>query len=866
MSFKVKRWGSLGQIRVTDYDAGAQAGAGTDQSWVFSFGGRIVFLCYNGSYSPSIYTFDPATESWAGPTNASAIGPQWSWHSYTYGDDAEYQVWGNQYIVGYGMPISNWTASSKFCTIDANMNFTRHTAPAAPSGGGIYDQAVAYHAGVGVDPAGLPARLCTWVYKKGYGDLYVQIFRYGPGGTAQLLGETAYADVAWTVDPVDHQPYFSGAAAGGLVFWPVDNGCPDATIEDKVNLFSSVPLDGTQCSPLAPIAPLVRTFAALSDVTWQLVTDRTAGNPGVVRWAPVSQDASSSASPPWSSAWSYRQLRDGIDFGLDQGDVDGVDHGAEIPPMGDVSYNAALGWYLGANATGKAGVSTTAYVLDPQQPTPLERRPAKLGTSAIGWIGECAIRPNLRVENVLPAGRASPQGLGGSVVERKSGKYLLTPAAIVKRSGGVLTVGSALSVDVSSYPVTSPDWTWQGSEDGRVETMGWSSFAEGPNATMLWCGMPDYMWGMYFYTGAAWIKRWSGLGVLHNENLEAAAGLPTHKLENSGLVTATMSDIPPLPDNYENAPAQLIGWPDFPGGPVVAYFGSATQQSAPPYWRAIIWRVLNGVWTEIVDFKNIAPPGLGELDWTVWSIAPIRQCAALPLGGFLVGATLYFTDWIDYEQVNAPTTFLDTGKGYVPGKPGYEGPLEVENAPKRYVCEPYSGGRSMYGPDALLVYDHQGNFVTHLNTEDVYPPDGRQILVTRESVPRVIYKTYWQGTYSDYAEGWGAYHAFDEDAETQTGLYVCYDLMNDERLIAPGMGRCHGFLDMYSLGAGQDSTWRWSRPNTWAGYEGLTHPNLWWGPPGRSQVRAGLGGRSITLLGSRNPSSRQGTKGVGQRA
>ncbi|MHB9114505.1 MAG: hypothetical protein ACYC6T_07945 [Thermoleophilia bacterium] len=873
MSFKVKRWGSLGQIALTDYYPGAvQAPGGDYSTWLFSFGGRMLFLAYAGS-TPLFFTYDPAGASWSGPHASTGLQDvAWSWHSYTYGDTAMYIPWGKKYIVGYGLSTSNWTGSPIFVTFDSDFNLSAWSPPPPPTGPDVYNPRTTYFAGIGCDPSGEPARLASVEWRDyEMGPAHIRIYRYGPGGTT-IVREGDPGDIAWDADPVDGQRYYAGVPLGSYVTWPVDSGCSDARVEDFRNLFPAPPLAGSECAPAAPLGD-TPSFVHLDDTAWGIVSDRTSGV-AVERWAPVSSDPVSTDVPPWTGTWDYRRQRDGLGFAVDQGDVDGIDHSVTLPVEGDVSYNAGLGWYLGAANNGKAGTTTTIYVLDPHQPAGMTPRTPQLGTTAIGWIGECAIRPNLRVENVLPADRANPQGLGGSTVERKNGKYIMTNAAIVKRTGNTLAnSASPLSVDVSSYPVTSPDWLWPGSEDGRVEQSGWTSFAEGPDDTMLWGGMPDYMWGMYWIVeGVGWVPRWGGLGVLHNENLEVAPGGATHKLESSSGVSATATTMQPMPANYENAPDQLAGYPDFPGGPIVTFFQNCARQSQMPFWEAVVWRVDGSSWSKIVDFRDVGPPGLGETNWTVWSIAPIYACKDLPAGGFLVGATLYFDPWDEGAWEDIPgaraATFMATGKGYVPSVKGWRGPLEVDNEPQLYACEPYSGGRSLYGPDALLVYDHMGTFVTHLNTSTVYPPDGRQILVTRGSSPKVIFKIYKEGTYSDFAEGWGAYHRVEEDAEVSTPLYVCYDLFatSEYGSIKPGMGKFRGFLDMRGLGASGTPTWRWTMPATVNGYYALTHPQEEWGGAGRCQIRIGLGGRTITLLGSQSPSSRQGTKGVGQRA
>jgi len=841
MSFKVKKWGLAASVLPTDGYADFSAMAGNNTTgYTFSWMGKMVFCGYdNANGGAEIYLiFDPMTQAWSGPFSAPAGITKWNWHSDLSGDDRRYLQWGNEYVIAVGMAGYGGTYDN-FYGIDSGFNWSVWEVPQPVGTWGWTYQMISMNFGcVGGQPA--RAAYQWWMTSYMSNDGGSRVVVYGPNGLIRVEAETA--------DPTTHLPI---AGSGGL---PAFNCVPfDSGVEAFAKYFASYPLTATEATSGG--TGTMTVSANILPIGGDAYMWMDTGSGG--HWALASSPLAPVTFP--YSTWSYRMAIWDCGDPLDQGDLDGVGHGASLAVTGNVTRGGGFWCSHDGNHI---------YVLDSTPPAGMARQPVSYGTDAIGWIGECAIRPSLRVQNVLPGSI----GLAGSVVER-SQHLIANGASIYKRQGQSLTLSRTLKIDVSSYPVIDPEWYWPGSTDGVVENFWQGMCADGPTS-LIWGGMPDFMFGMYWVIGDppgpyTFVPEWRGLGVTANEALDSIDPTFTHTLGLSNTIGDTVADVEAMPADFVGSPAgQIIGMPDFPGGPVVVYFANAKPQSEQPSWKAMAWRVSAdaATWTKIADWSDIGPPGLGETDWTVWSVAPIRACRALPQGGFLLGASLYFAPWSSWEYTvgSRDATFMDTGKGYVPGKPGLDGPFVREHVPEYWACEVDSSGRSLYGPDALLLYDHTGAFVTHLNTADVYPPDGRQILVTREAIPRVIFKVYREGTYSDFAEGWGAYHRYAEDGEVATPLYACYDLMTAKGTIVPGLGRFRGFLDMYDLGPSISTTWRWTMPNSL--YD-PTHPNYWWGGDGfRCQLRPGLGGMGVTPLSGRGGSSRGGVRGVGSRA
>lgn len=563
------------------------------------------------------------------------------------------------------------------------------------------------------------------------------------------------------------------------------------------------------------------------------------------------------------NSWTRHGLREGVNIQLDDGDLDGSAHGVAVP-SGLNSYNRADGiWYSTGRDTSHGATTINCYGLKSAQPAGRAIVAATAGVEALGWIGEYAIRRNLRLDHILPlpGGRAPAGGSTRPIQERADG-YLLGASEIFQRQGNQITYKRGIKIDLTSYPVNDDDWTWPGTEDGYVDGF-WELFA-GSQRTVLG-RMPDYMFGA---TGLVGEDVMRSLG-LPTENLTAVAPAATHRLVNTDLISGT-TFATPIAGSLVERRRQLIACAS---DDRLAYCEAGVRMGAIPAWNArggrFDWRAKT--WTTLVNFDTLGPPGLGETNWTIWSVVPIQSCRALPAGGWLVGATLYFDPWDENDWEMTPgageSTFLDTGLPYLPALPGFSGPFQNDNHAPILLSgyDEWTVNRSLYGPDAILVYDLDGTFVSHLNSTALYPPDGREIIVTGGRMPKVIFRVYRWGTYSDSAEGWGQYHRLTEDAEIQVPLYVCYDLETAEGEIAPGAGTFRGFVDMHeaALYAATSAAWRWDTvaPLMYV----WEYPKTMWAPPATSYVRAGLGGRSIVPLTPGPPYARGGPPGSGHR-
>jgi hypothetical protein len=416
---------------------------------------------------------------------------------------------------------------------------------------------------------------------------------------------------------------------------------------------------------------------------------------------------------------------------------------------------------------------------------------------------------------------------------------------VFRRRGSAIEFERTIRIDLTSYPYTSGDWWWTGTEDGYLDGF-WELFAG--REKLVVGRMPDYMFG---HLNPLAQDVMYGLG-LPDQNLDAVAPAPTHTLAQSKTISGT-SFATALAGSLLQRRRQLVcSLQD----DRFAYTESGMRIAQMPLWAARGGRIdgTSKTWTTLVNFAEIGPPGLGETNWTVWSVVPIQICRALPRGGWLVGATLYFDPWEEDEwewTVGArEATFRNTGWHHVPAYPGFDGPIQSDTHEPILLSayDEWTANRSLYGPDALLVYDLEGVFVECLNNETMYPPDGREILVTNGAIPQVIFRVYRWGTYSDAAEGWGQYHRFAGDVEIQAPLYACYDPMNAQGRIAPGAGTFRGFVDMHEVKehAPQTASWRWENMAPTM-YE-WEYPKTQWNPPGPSYMRAGLGGRQVVPL------------------
>ena len=86
-------------------------------------------------------------------------------------------------------------------------------------------------------------------------------------------------------------------------------------------------------------------------------------------------------------------------------------------------------------------------------------------------------------------------------------------------------------------------------------------------------------------------------------------------------------------------------------------------------------------------------------------------------------------------------------------------------------------------------------------------------MVTGEANPRLIFRIYRHGTYSDFAEGYGMYHRLSANEEIQAPLYAVYDLCDGKNF---GPTNFQGFVEMYVVGdyAPKNNVWRWGVADT----------------------------------------------------
>jgi len=524
-----------------------------------------------------------------------------------------------------------------------------------------------------------------------------------------------------------------------------------------------------------------------------------------------------------------------------------------MPVDGHKPISLGGGWYYGL-PNNDSPLAFEVYVLDPAQPAGAGGVRTQAIGGALGWMGDYALGTDLACHHVQPfPDDRLPTGSSQPPQERTEG-ILLGPKEIFRGGGLRWTYQRAVSVDLSAYP-QGGDWHFGGEVDGRYPGL-WDMFA-GVGPTVIGF-MPDPEFGMTDPEGN-FAARFLGAPT---ETLKALEPAPTHTLaESMKLIGADFAI--PLAGVTTGARYQLISGLD---GKTFVFTASGLCMAAPPAWNAVAGTIKNGIWTTTVDFGAITPPSLGQTGWTVWSVVPIPACRPLPKGGYLVGATLYFAPWADNEWEERPgtrdATFMGTSNGWVPAKLGWDGPLNNDEHRPVYLTalDEWSVGRSLYGPDALLVYDAEGHFVKCLNSTALMPPDGREIMVTGEAWPRLIFRVYRHGTYSDFAEYNGQFINTGGNSEVQAPLYAVYDLLDSNGI---GPGGFAGFVNMSEIQRyhTNDHLWRWGVANTLYAWDS---PKSLWDPPGSAYVRSGRGGGGITILNPGPANSQSGIHGVGR--
>lgn len=857
MSFKSKKWGCYQTVTPTDYDPTLKSGipsGGTSRSIVWA--GRVLFLVYTAADVPCWVIYDPATDSWTGPhyPGVGVVG-RWQYNNPIYGNEREYKAWGNQYLLSYGMnTVAGFIPG--FWTWDASFNFVSWDPPVNP---GSTNKGQMWTDALGVDAAGNPTRT-VWQY---WDMTTSRLVSVGPGGTT-THAEVATADLYWYVNAGTTLP---GASRRGSYWqWYVGNDC--TAPKNGSNLYAGYPTPASKCSPVAAHESDPRFGTVGQDGgCYATVTDKT----GPSTFVADLRSPLASVTYPWASTWAYRRERDGGSYALESvtSDLSGVDQSiAGYPVKGDVT-RLSNGLYLGLGAD-PSGFTATIYKLNPTQPAARTQGAAAVSAGALAWAGTYAIGRDLKARNILdPLGGETPGfGAANTPIEQKDGKLLTQTKVYGARKGAIRSYVRDVVVELRGYPTSDPDWWWPGDWVDPSHYQGfWWLFADAGDDNPVVEYMPDPSWGIYSPAGTRVDFQ---LGKLH-QDLEAAGY--THYVSNADRVSGASSG--PFWQGTSAGLSQVVrrlqGYPD--AGYFIASKWYANLQSQP-YAECRVGSLASGSWVTVKNLRDLPAPGLGESSggtghraWNPWWAAPIPACRALPDGGWLVGATLYFAPWGTTWAGDLglrDATFRDTGQGWVPAIPGADGPCYDYHAPKYFTdLDEWTVNRSLYGPDALLVYDADWSFVECLSDETMYPANGKAFMVTQDALPKIIYQTYAQGTYSDYAEAWGQIYNV-AGGELNMPMYVCYDLSSGEEIL-PGAGTFRGFLDLSACSAHQNSSSTFPWTALTSAYQ-VTSPKGWWAAPGHGILGPGRGGRAVTLLGSGSPSSRQGTRGVGQRA
>lgn len=880
MSFKIKKWSALQHVDVADYypyatpsQAGLENVAGLGMS--FCWLGKVYFLCYDstradaeGKWAPPIWcVYDPADGSWEGPFDLDYTpgGNAWLLYSPFDGDDRKYVYWGSEFFMCFpGMQgqagtkiMYGWNQAGEFVV---------GTHPATRVG-----EADLYtHYGAGVDAEG---NLAVLREERSYAG---GIYQSGTVVTMSLNGGTILRDLPPVSVPKIYHVVSAGLVQywgkpiGSAVQWYNNNECA-AVVDQGCNLYSLPPTEDEICSSILANVSMESMHGypwKVGDEAWVTMHQK---NSGGTYDAPYNALASAPTVPityPYST-WEARALNEGLALTLNERDLDGVEHGSglDFTFLGQPTFNHGDGYFTALSLSD--GASAVIHRLDPDPPIGRAVLPHRPGNDAIGWLGDYAIRPNLKVEAVLPFPDDRASSLD-SAPPQEQATHVLGQKEIFKRAGGALTYHKDLVVELSGYPTALPaemtDWNWPGDWIDKDHHHGfWSLFA-GESAVVIG-RMPDPDWGMVGLVG---------------QDMMYGLGLPTANIASPTASAFVLHDADSIAgttfagalNGGTNPRRMLISSPDGPAR--FYYYQSQLMVADMPDWHAVAGNVVGGSFVPTFDpgSGGFDIPDLGQTPgqngWTIWSIVPIKPCRALPKGGYLVGATLYFNPWApgdwDVTAGARDLTFRDSGQGWVPALPGADGPstcLDYHAPIYLGIIDEWTANRSLYGPDALLVFDDTGAFVECLNSANLYPPNGREIMVTREPWPRLIFRIYRHGTYSDYAEAWGQYHRLATDEEIQAPMYACYDLMDARGRIAPGAGTFRGFLDMHDVGR-LGGSWRWDScaPNLYD----TSYPKSVWSPPGPVYVRTGKGGLTITPLAGGPTSTRNGVRGVGSRA
>src|SRR5680860_428603 len=874
MSFKAKKWGAYGQIDLRDLvpTASYTGLSGTTAKGILSVvGGRVLVCAYDEAQDNAIFyaLYDPVSHSWDGPHYPpDDFGVNsWQWYSYFYSDSVYiWHDWGNMFhCVVAGANSSQHWGHSEFFAWAPDGSFHYWKAPPCPEPDAPELRGPYHHIGLGIDSAGYPTRIVrySWGPWHPYLDHEANI-AYGPGGERILY--SGPIDLLYYTYNNDWFKYLTARVFGPYIRLSVaDEDCAESYIGGGC-LFTTCPEEGEQCA---------RSFTASFPSVYGLNPGPTGGAYGtMIERFPdgssetkfVAADApTTEIAAPWGSTWNYRRLRDGGAFPLSDGDLDGISHGVAdsnwYPIENGVTPKQHPGDGLYTAVNTRNGITPTVYRLDPYQPrTWAPKYKPRPGTNTDAWAGNVSIRPTaggyVAQELFPPPGK----GVDSSrcPVEMESGE-VISAEHIWKPGSTAFVHQRALSIDLQGYPTGDHNWWWV--DGDPMEHL--LALAVGPKRLMIG-RYPDYMFGSYSPLGTD-----VRYGIGAPEPTGAQAPAPSHIMQNSDIIAGTKTWADPPGYYAQQNRRHLVSDRE---GRRYYYSDAWLRAQQFPQFTAVVGHMEGDTWTTLFDVADLEPT-LGQdggytnrSGWTIWSLNPIPSCRALPQGGFLVGATLYFAPWgssWEWDSGSRDATFTGTDKGYVPALPDYEGPYPVEPAPVlRTALDEWSANRSVYGSDALLVYDHEGQFVSHLNADTMHAVDGRYVVVTQDRAPKVIYRLYRYGAYSDYGEQYGAIVDTEGSVEANVPALAVYDLETPDGRIAPGGGTWRGWVDWTGAPGTytdrQSAIWGWLRSS----YNGNS-PRTWWGGRIFPAYRPGLGGRSITPLTPGSPLSRGGVRGVG---
>ena len=281
-------------------------------------------------------------------------------------------------------------------------------------------------------------------------------------------------------------------------------------------------------------------------------------------------------------------------------------------------------------------------------------------------------------------------------------------------------------------------------------------------------------------------------------------------------------------------------------------------------------RVVNNAWEDLIDLST--PPPEEDTGLTFWIVRGVAPVPAILGGGYIVGAMPFFNFYDDetsWPMCMSPTgsnnhnTFPRTGTDYVPHLAGMCGQL---SEPRLFVFTDQwaTAARSVLGPDILMYYDANGQYVETLNDWSMHATEGRGLMTTEDGY--LFVRVYRWGTYSSYAGHHGEYLALDGDRDKNAPLIAVYKM----RQFGPGIyGEAAldyqgcvnmGGISRFEMGVPGSQALSDNRVTAYQ-YE-WNAPMRLWSPPYSPILYPGSSG-GITPLQPGAPQSRGGVRGVG---